>query len=100
MDFSGTTIKLKEVNNFILKKVPRTYGRPIRLADVLAALRETNVNVGIDKDGLFIVPSSLRSDEIWGWNPAREDYPVWDIYHDDLRQQNAECIDFIWSELV
>ena len=71
----------------------------IHLADVLAALRETDTGgaLAIDKDGLFIF---IQPRHKWGWDPAdKDDPPCWNIYEDDLTRQNDRCIRFLHSRL-
>lgn len=69
----------------------------IRLADILAALREKNRSLGIDIDGLFIIPTAAT--QPYRWDPADPRCPVWDIYQDDLERQKDVCVDFIYSRL-
>ena len=79
--------------------------RPVRLADVLAALREKayrfSLGLGIDADGLFIIPAKVS--DRFGWNPAYESEnrtcAVWNIYKDDLSKQSDTCLEFLESVL-
>ena len=71
----------------------------IRLADVLAALREVDGDLGIDKDGLFIQPGKPKYLGGYGWEDFAKGKwdtpPVWNLYKDDLTQQSDETIRFI-----
>lgn len=73
--------------------------RPIRLADVLCALRPLQGSLAIDKDGLFVIPTIPQ---LGGWVPAttiNAAHPFWNIYRDDLTEQSDECIAFLYSLL-
>lgn len=64
----------------------------IYLADVLVALGPLEGSLGIDKDGLFIIPTLPK---LGGWEPARRTCPVWNIYKDSLEEQSEETLQFL-----
>ena len=103
-----TSQKLQAVREAVTKAVPSikshcpscggaVFGescRPIRLADVLAAMEKVEADYFIDMSGTFVKQNTTLD----GDAPERTDYK-WNLLDDDLSHQTPETIDFLYEIL-
>lgn len=68
--------------------------RPIRLADVLLAVRETNQSWYVRNDGVFFEWEKF-TDGGDGHHGVKSSYIVWNLRTDDLEQQSPETLAFL-----